>query len=227
MDASLPQLPVLSYSALNTYLTCPRRFHHMYVLKDLPREEKSKEQLEGTAAHEALKKRMRLGEPLPERYQAYEPICRELFTEPCVKWTEQKFGMTHDGKPCDFFADNVWLRGACDLALVASPRSMLIDWKTGKKREDPFELEVQALLLRTHWPDIEMVIGHYVWLRGPYLGAAHNCSDTDFTLRRIRTIKENMNYRLAANDWPADEGPLCGWCPVSKDKCEHKRERDP
>jgi hypothetical protein len=218
-------LPVLSYSALNAYQTCPRRFHHMYVLKDLPREEKSKEQLEGTAVHEAFKKRIRLNEPFPEKYSHYEALVQPVVTAPQIKWTEQKFGMTRDGKPCDFFADNVWLRGLVDLALVESPTAILLDWKTGKTWEDPFELEIQALLLSTAWPDVKTVKGHYVWLRGAALGTEHDCSDMIKTLGKVLRIEESMRRRLISGEWHPDEGPLCGWCPVTKDKCEHKRER--
>jgi hypothetical protein len=79
VDAQVPKLPVLSYSALNAYQVCPRRFYHMYVAKDLSREEKSKEQLAGTAVHEALKLRIRLNEPLRAEYAAYETIASEIF----------------------------------------------------------------------------------------------------------------------------------------------------
>ncbi len=231
MDTQLPKLPVLSYSALNAYQVCPRRFHHMYVLKDLHAEEKSKEQLEGTAVHEALKRRVRLDEPLPEAYAHYEHLAAEIFNAPHVKYTELKLGMDADGRPCDFFDKKVWLRGALDLVLsepgssVSTRAALLLDWKAGKVREDPFELEIQALLLKAKWPELERITGHFVWLREGRLGARHDCSDTVKTFGVVLRTEQQMRRRLAANDWPPDEGPLCGYCPVTKGMCEFKRER--
>jgi hypothetical protein len=224
------QLPVLSFTNMNDYQVCPRRFYHKHVAKDLPPEEKSKEQLEGTAVHEALKRRIRLREPLPEDYAKWEPLCAELDTDDYVKYTELKLGVHRDGGSCDFFLAGVWLRGALDLVLNgAGQAALIIDWKTGKEREDPFELAVQALLLKRRWPELTRITGHYVWLRGNggagKIGAAHDVSDTERTLRTVQAAEASMTRRLASNDWPPDEGPLCAWCSVLKSMCEFKRER--
>jgi PD-(D/E)XK nuclease superfamily protein len=218
-------LPVLNYSALNAYQVCPRRFAHMYVFKDLPRETKSKEQLDGTAAHEALKRRIRLNEPLPAEYATYEPIAKTIFDSDKIKYTELKLGIDVTGLACDFFADDVWLRGALDLVLSSGEEALLLDWKTGKTREDPFELEIQGLLLQAKWPSFRRITGHYVWLRDLTIGAAHDCSNTANTLATIKRTEERLRHRAAGEDWPPDEGPLCGWCPVTKEMCEFKRNQ--
>jgi hypothetical protein len=208
----------------------------MYVAKDLPQEEKSKEQLEGTAVHEALKRRIKLREKLPEEYSNFEDICAEISTTDHIKYCEMKLGVHHDNGPCDFFLSGVFLRGVLDLVLSYregnsdagwSCAALLLDWKTGKKREDPFELEIQALLLKKKWPELAKITGHYVWLRDNggkgALGAAHDCSDTEKTLAKVKATEASMKARLVSKDWPPDDGPLCAWCPVTS--CEHWRER--
>jgi hypothetical protein len=212
---------ILSYSALNDYHVCPRRFWHKWIAKDLSREEKSQAQLDGTEAHEALRKRFAIREPLPDDLIRAEPICAALEALKGEQYTELKLGMRQDGKACDFFAEDCWLRGTIDLIIAKDKMAVLFDWKTGKEREDPHELTIQALLLRARWPGLERIRGYYVWLRSMKLGAQHDqIDDTKKTLAGVRRDAESIERRTRANDWPPDEGPLCGWCPVTREMCE-------
>lgn len=199
----------------------------MYVLKDLPREQKSKQQLDGTAVHDALRQRLKLNEPLPGDYVHYEPLCAQILHKPAsrVLHVEQKLGLAKDGGTCGFFHPDTWLRGMADVVLVetATGQAWLGDWKTGKEREDPFELAVQALLLKVAHPSLKKITGNYIWLRNLRAGATHDVSDTDKTLKKIRDLEASIERRIVNNDWPADEGPLCGYCPVTHEMCEFKR----
>lgn len=199
----------------------------MYVLKDLSREEKSKAQLDGTAVHDALRQRLKLNEPLPDEHAAYEPLCAQILSKPPSRtlYVEQKLGMTKDGGTCGFFHSDAWLRGTADVALVetSTGQAWLGDWKTGKEREDPTELAVQALLLKTAHPGLKKITGNYIWLRNLRAGATHDVSDTDRTLKKVRDLEASIDRRLVNNDWPADEGPLCSFCPVTSQMCEFKR----
>ena len=234
------QLPVNSHTNLSDYEVCPKRYYHKHVAKDCPVEEKSADQLAGIAVHEALKKRVRLHEPLLNtdvvfkdskktltvNYAKYEHICDYLVKQPQMKYTELKLGMTIDGKPCDFFADNVWLRGVADLVLSGPAHvAMLLDWKNGKKREEPTELKRQALLLQCQRPDLTRITGMYYWLQDNEVGQLYDLSDTDNTWRSVQQLRARIAVRFERNEWPADEGPLCAYCPVSKAQCEFKRER--
>ena len=219
---------VLSYSSLNEYHVCPRRFWHKYILRDLPEEEKTQAQLDGTAAHEALRKRVALREPLPVQFESYEPFCGALMEQSGNKHAELKLGMMEDGKPCDFFDSGVWLRGALDFVLMSlvggAPAAFIADWKTWKQREDAFELSIQALLLRTKFPEFKLITGVYIWLKDLKVGSIHHrINDTDTTIRNVRQHADSIKRRQENNDWPPDQGPLCGWCPVTKEMCEFKR----
>ena len=55
-------------------------------------------------------------------------------------------GITEAGDACDFFAKDVWLRGKIDAIVIRQPMAAIFDWKTGKKREDPGELELHAMI---------------------------------------------------------------------------------
>lgn len=224
------RIPILSFSALNDYRICPRRFLHKYVLKDLPCEQKTPAQLDGTAAHEALRKRIQLREPLPVQFKAYEPLCGALLEQDGAKLTELKLGVMANGQPCDFFDPSVWLRGALDFVLIRitnahdAAGALILDWKTGKQREDPFELAIQALLLRAKYPEFKRITGRYFWLKENFIGVPHEkVNNTELTWQSVCQDADSIARRVQTNDWPPDEGPLCAWCPVTKDKCEFRK----
>ena len=212
----LPSLPVvLSYTNMNDYKICPKRFWHHHLKKDIPKEIKTRQQFGGTQVHEALKKRLKLREPLPREFGHHEGICYTLENHNSIKHMELKLGVTASGQPCDFFDDRVALRGVLDLACSNDSCCLLVDWKSGKPWEDPFELRVQALLLAAHYPELTQFTGFYYWLRTGGVGKSHEL-DPAAAWTAVCGLAEAMQTRLARMDWPADEGTLCPWCPVPK-----------
>lgn len=213
--AAFPDFPIpLSYSAINDYLICPKRFYHNYLAKDIPKETKSFQQTSGTLAHEALKKRIKIKEPLPAEFQHWEPMCQEIDAHPAPKYSELQLGIDENGSPCDFFAPQVKLRGAIDLALVEQA-CMLLDYKTGKPREDPLELYIQGLLIAARFPEVQKVSGAYVWLRENRMGPVYEVHLAP-AWAKVTNIVKSMAARVPLLNWPADDGPLCAWCPVPK-----------
>jgi CRISPR/Cas system-associated exonuclease Cas4 (RecB family) len=215
-----------SYSMLNNYDVCPRRWHHMYWLKDLPREEKSEAQTYGDRVHDAMKSRLRIGKELPDEFKACEPLAAQVVGAKHTMHVEVKLGAKWDGDrvvSCDFFDPDVWGRGTIDVALLNGSDALVLDWKTGKVREDPKELELQAMLLRIKHPSLTRITGHYVWLKENRVGQRFDLSDFAGAYRYVQKTLKEIEGRLERNDWPPDEGPLCGYCPVPKDKCEWRR----
>lgn len=219
---------VASYTLLNTWAICPHQMYRKYIAKDLPKQPESEPMRWGNAVHKAMEKRLSYGTTLPKEMVRFEPYAaaiiasndRILNDKPMV---EQNWGMTEDGKPCSFFDDGVWLRGKADVALVRDNTAVLFDWKTGKVREDPFELEIQGLLLKVRRPEVKTITGRYVWLAEGRIGVPHDVSDTERTLESVRKTTDEIGHQEKMGYWPKKQGPLCGWCPV-KD-CEFNRER--
>lgn len=208
---------VASYSFLNTWDTCHYRAWRQYIVRDLPREKKSKEQDWGDEVHSAFETRIRNKTPLPA-HMPWEHLVRPI-AERCVE-PELKLGVTREGAPCDFFASDVFLRGVLDAPVWQGAFAFIPDWKTGKVREEPYELEINALLLQAHHPEIRHITGRYVWLQRGDLGKDHDCSNT---LRTWQKVHETMHTVETAREFPKTKGPLCGWCAV-KD-CEHNRSK--
>ena len=214
------KLPVLSFTFLNTFDICPKQAYHRYVAKDHPfvGTEASKW---GDVVHKALEKRLDDKTPLPKEVAKYEFYAAAL--EPLAPKVEQKLGITRDGEPIGFFDDDVWLRGKADVVVMQDSKALLFDWKTGKRREDPYELEVQALLVWAQKPSIHKITGHYVWLQDGVVGRAHDVSNTGETLECIQEKADEIEHCHKTGEWRTKPGPLCGWCPVVS--CNFNRVR--
>lgn len=215
------KLPVLSHTLLNTWLTCPHQCYRRYIAKDLPREPVTEAIAWGNAVHEAMELRLRKKQPLPEDmpYEHFAAPLDVANVEP-----EQKLGMAESGRPTGFFDGDVWLRGKLDAPILLSTDTAgLFDWKSGKRREDPFELEIGALLLQAKRPEITRIVGRYVWLKDGVMGDVYDLSDTARTFERVQTLGNEIATAIEDHRFEKTPGPLCGWCNVMD--CEHNRRR--
>lgn len=209
---------VFSYSNLNTYLICPHQFYRRYVKKDLPFVE-SKEMKWGNEVHTAFEYRVGGGKPLPVNMQQWEPIAKAF--DGLGAKCELKLGMTVQGKPTGFFDSDVWLRGKADVTIIKDTTAFLPDWKSGRSREEPFELEVLAVLTQAANPYLQNIKGAYVWLKENRMGQQHDLSDTRSTWARVNNLVEEIKDGLSDQNFVKKQGPLCGYCDV-KD-CEFNR----
>jgi PD-(D/E)XK nuclease superfamily len=219
LTTRLPPPTSFSYTALNCYDTiCPHQFYRRYMKRDLVFAESPAMQW-GNRVHKAMERRINEGVALPADMRQWEPLVMPL-VERGAK-AEIKFGINEDGYPCDFWAKPL-LRGKIDVMLIDSKgtRAYINDWKTGKRREDPFELRVGALALQTLFPKVEIIVGTYTWLKTNEVGDAHELSDTDDTWDRCMEIIDKIE-----NDkiFEKRAGPLCRWCDVMD--CENNRKK--
>ena len=202
---------VHSFTALTTFERCPKQFGHRYILKDLPREEPSPAMAEGNEVHDALEKRIK-GSPLPEKRQSLERYARVFDGAPVE--AEMKVAVTRAGNATGFFADDAWFRGKIDVVVILPPRAFITDWKTGKKREDPDELEIFAVLLQAARPEVHEITGRYVWLKGGDVGKSHVLTDTATKWQQLKERTAQVERAVETRFFPPREHALCGWCPV-------------
>lgn len=221
-------LPPWSYTFLSDLNNCPHKAWRKYVAKDLPREEKTPEQQFGIDAHQQFEHFINSGGKT-----MLNPEWRGL-AEPFVAMgakAEWKLGVDAAMRGVPFFADRdehgrktePYGRGVLDVVVIQGDTAFLADWKTGKVREDPRELAVQAVLLKAHHPEIKSVTGAYVWLKEGRVGEPHDLSGFERCWRgTVATVDRAKAYNEQGY-WPKVENPLCGWCPV-KD-CENNKTK--
>jgi CRISPR/Cas system-associated exonuclease Cas4 (RecB family) len=210
------KLPAGSYSFHKDYTNCPRKAWHTYIARDVERGENAM-LLWGNKVHKALELYLNDGEMLPDSMRHYEHLYN--FPAGYDVEAEKMLAIRENGLACDFFDPDAYVRGKLDVVLLNPLRAglaIIIDHKTGKKREDPGELKVHAVLLQAHYPDLENIKGWYNWLQSAEMGRVHDLSDTEATLNELRRTRERITsaYQLGEQAFPPRQNPLCRWCPV-------------
>ena len=219
IPAFLDRTPlVFTYTNLNTYDICPYQFYRRYVVKDISYQETETMKF-GNQVHSAFEQRLAGGKPLPENMRDWEVHAAPFANlKPKVEW---KLAVKRDGKPSDYW-NGAFVRGKVDCAILQSPVAFMADWKTGKVREDPFELEVGALLLKANAPYITRIYGSYVWLKENRIGERHDLSDVEATTKKVAARIRAIEADLAGNSFEKKQGPLCRFCDVLE--CEFNRK---
>lgn len=236
------KLPVGTYSFYNAFENCPHKAFQIYVAKSVPYVE-TPEMKWGNDVHTAMDNRIKHGTPLPEEMKAAESAASlfNLMSQVVPVHVEYKLAMTKDGKPCDYRDwDRLWFRGKLDCVTINRETSAirepnhawLVDWKTGSVREEPFELETNALLLKVNYPTLETIQGEYFWMKSGQNGLRYtlnNHSQTFVKLQALRTEAEGYmlnSYGTNGLAWPKRKNPLCGWCGVMscENNTSHKRK---
>ena len=214
---------IYSYSFLSALDQCPRKAQHKFVLRDVPKED-TPALAYGRRTHEVFEHRLKEGKwPAGHDFNPakWEPFALAL--DPRHPHVEVPLAMTINGRGCGFWDPNAFLRGKVDVAVTSGEKCLIIDWKTGKPREDPLELEIFSLLIKANNSDLSSFTGRYVWLKELRVGKEHVVSPVrawDYVKRRDEQVK---GLERQGGEWPANPTGLCPWCPVKT--CEHWREK--
>lgn len=207
----------LNYTLLNTWEICPHQAARRYIIKDLPFDQTSEMQV-SIAIHEAIAAFLGKGVELPTDYRLYTSLLQPLTLHRIEP--ERKLAITGQCEPISFFDKDAWLRRVIDAHIIKDDTAVVFDWKTGKECEDPFELEIGALLLKCHHPELKTVKGHYVWLRDQKLGEEDDLSDFAGAWGKVMKFHDEIERGDFEKKTP---GPLCKWCPVLD--CDHNSEK--
>lgn len=214
-----------SYSRLNNFETCPKKFWHLSVRKDVIEPEGEAIRY-GKLVHKALEKRVGKGAKLPMNLRHLEKYAAKLAGAKGEKLTEQQLAIDNEFQPCDWFAKNTWCRAIIDLAIINGPKAVIVDYKTGKISNDFTQLRLSAALLMLHEPEIQTADLCYLWTKEKQLTR----DEVPMTRDDIKTVVLDLMPRLRkyekahrTESFPARPGYLCKrYCPVSN--CPHHGE---
>ena len=206
-----------SYSALKMYETCPKRYYHQRVTKEV-KDEPGTATVYGERVHKQLEDYLKGTADLPAETAALQPLCDTVkanTAEGGMLLIEQEYTLTSDLKPTSWFAPDAWLRFKLDvLAIRPNGRAIVIDWKTGKRRPDFDQLEMFALAVFSFWPSADRVSSMFVWTK-------ENATDKETYKRehlddmwtRLLTRIHRVEKSLETDVWPAKPSGLCKFCP--------------
>ena len=213
-----------SYSSIKTFESCPKKYYHLKVLKDV-KDTGSEATIYGQQVHTAAEEYIKNGVDIPEKFAYIRGVVERLGEKEGKKHTEFRMGVkkTGDGyAPCGFFDKDTWWRGIADLVIVSGDTAYSIDYKTSKnaKYADTKQLDLVAAALFVYFPEVKKVRSALIFLvSNEVIKKDHYVEDMaryfgvfDTTLNRLETAEKT-------DVWNAVTSPLCKFCPVIS--CEH------
>ncbi len=215
-----------SYSRVNSFKQCPKKYYHVYVAKDV-KDTGNAATLYGNQVHKAAELYIANGEELPKQFSFMQGALDAFNRIEGEKHCEIRFGVSKDGAeygPTTFFGKDVWYRGIADLLIINGNKAFIVDYKSSKSSRyaDTKQLDLLAGATFVHYPQVEVVKSALSFVVcNEFVSKEHTAdmyksylSVFDEELERIESAKDN-------DVWNPVPSGLCGFCPVTK--CPHHR----
>ena len=233
MRISRCDLPfAMTYSALNTFVTCPRKYQAQYVTNEV-KYSQSPAAVFGTWLHNALDDLISNGVDCTEfesdkhktHYQYARDTIHALIYRPERKLlrTEDRRAIDADLHSVDYQSKDAIFRGITDVFAKWSTVALMADYKTGK----PYPSSQQrwnALCYFAAYPDLETLYTVYIHTASKQV-ANPECirrSHVDTIYAEITAVISQVIEAYKTNTWPAKRNPLCrGYCDVTS--CPHQQ----
>ncbi len=214
--------PAWTYSGLDTFATCPKKYYHLKVAKDTV--DPPTEHTEwGQRVHDAMEYRIKEGRPLPEGMTQWETLAGKIAALPGTKLTEQKYSVDRNFQPTEWGA--AWSRGIADLVVLHRDEAIVADYKTGKRKPSE-QLDLYAAYVFAYVPNIQTVRYAYIWLKDKALDKTTVTKEELPALQdRFREKARRLESAFERDSWPAKPSGLCkAWCPVTT--CEFNGKKN-
>ena len=217
------KLPAWSFSSLKTFTTCPKKYYHTRVIKDV-KEPEGEAALYGTEAHSAAEHFIKDGTPIPAKFSFMQDALDSLVRIPGEKHCEIKLALTEALEPCDFFAPDCWFRGVADLLILNEEKgeARIIDYKFGKSRyADVSQIELMSLAVFKRFPKIKTVKGGLLFLvEGRFVPAMYEAQQQHRYWGNWMPTVTMLENAHSSGVWNAKPNGLCkNYCWVSE--CAH------
>ena len=213
----------LSFSAVKTFESCPRKYYQVNVLKAYPHED-TDATLYGKEVHTACEEYIRDGKPLGGHVR-FKPILDKLNAFPGDKYCELEMAINKDGQAVPFDSEERMYRGIADLVIIDGDKARVIDYKTGSaKYPDPAQLELMAAMVFAKFPAVLKVSGALLFLLHNVMVKREYTRDQFTTILKQWSSKRAIIMACAETEtWNPNPSGLCGWCPHKS--CEYWKPR--
>jgi CRISPR/Cas system-associated exonuclease Cas4 (RecB family) len=210
-----------SYSSLQQYETCPRRFKLTRIEKKV-KEPMSESMTWGNEVHKALELALKGTNGLTPKFVTFQPLVDKLRAAPGEKEAERNFALTSAFTPTDYWAKDAWVRGKADVTITNGTTGFLFDYKTGKPKEDSDQLNLFAAVLFAEKPYLQKVHTGYIWVAHDKIDQAVITKDqVPIIWQGFVPRVQRMVRSVETGDFPPRPSGLCkAWCPVGKALCE-------
>lgn len=224
-----------SFSRLETYEQCPRKFQLQNILK--PENFKFRENeitKRGKKVHDQLEQALISGAGLPQELAHVQPIIsniRNAFPpvngQPVIQ-TERDIAFNWDLTLGDWFDKNVMFRAQLDVLAVRGSEAVIYDWKTGKVRDKPDQLRLYAAVIFLLYPEVMTVQTAFIFVDHQEVRAAtYHREQFQKIWTEFNERSELIQIAYEADEWPPRKNQLCGWCDAYKDQCVYSKKVRP
>lgn len=210
-----------SYSKLKNFEVCPKRHWHVDIQKDA-REEDSEQLQYGNSLHKALAAAISGTEPLPKPFANMQGWVDKVTSGSYDKiLVEQQLAIRDDYGPTEWFGKDAWYRGIADVIKLWGPVAVVLDWKTGKVKEDGVQLALMAACVFAHYPEVQKIRTEFIWLKeDAQTRADFSRADMAGMWNGVMPRVQMLEAAAKTTSYPAKPGALCRrWCPVTQ--CPH------
>lgn len=214
-----------SFSSIDMFETCPKRYNALKVEKSVKPED-SEASLAGTRDHKYLEERLLNGTALPPHLVRAESACDAISNSGLIIKAEQEFALSKELETRSWWDKDVYLRVKSDVALYSETTAAVLDWKTGKRKPKPFQLELAALTQFVSYPKIKSTKAAFLWLKEDATDKYEFTREDDYEriLNKLQTKTDRIEEALDEGVWQAKPGFHCNWCEL-KDTCTSSQAR--
>ncbi len=211
-----------SFSRMKSFETCPKQYYHTQVLGEFPKQD-TVATIYGSEFHKACENYIGQGTELPLQFSFAKSALDALGSKPGATYCELKLGLTETLEPCGFFDDAVWFRGIVDLLIINGNTAWVVDYKTGKsaKYADPGQLELMALCVFKHYPEVQRVHGGLLFVvAGAFVKRRYTAEEESDLWASWLSRYARLRKAHATGVWNPNPSGLCrAHCPVVS--CPH------
>lgn len=212
-----------SYSAIKLFENCALRYYRQRIAKDVE-DEGGEASKYGERIHAFLEARLK-GAGIEQEVAAYEPLCQsiEKLAARGELHVEKELVLTENLTPTGWWDSDAWLRSKLDVLVLVNNEAVVMDWKTGKRNADQFQMQLFAAQVFKHFPHITSVKTSLVWLKTMEMDTERYIrSDANAIWAEVMQRIQRIHDAYTHGNWPARPSGLCRYCPCRHD-CEYAR----
>ena len=213
-----------SFSSIKMFENCPLQYYRVRILKDV-QNVGGEATIWGEHVHKHLELRLKKEAMLPDDFTHMEPLVlaveRVAGNRPLE--AEREAVLNSSLTPTGWWDKDAWLRSKLDVFINRAPHAYVFDWKTGKRRPDFSQLELFALQVFAHHPEVHFVHSAFLWVKeGSMDKETYRREDMTPMWDKVLTRIKRIEQAEATGVWPAKPSGLCPFCPA-RPTCKYAR----
>jgi RecB family exonuclease len=219
----------LSFSRLSTFEQCEAQFDYLYVSKRVANQSNDASDY-GDRVHKVLEAygkgtldEAALSDEGKQTLKRWGPLVDKITARPGDKFFEHQMSVTRKLQPTGWFDKDVWIRSIADVLVVDGDTAYCLDYKTGKVKENPTQLQLFAAMVMWHFPEVQKVKTSFLWLKyDDATNATYERRFLDALWRGMEPRFTKVQDIIDLGVFKAKPSGLCGWC-AAKNICPDAR----